>query len=330
MLESPSYEKSDFTVKKSIVKPKTTADILSYVGDDTVVENVSMSVEWDKFANVIEEDNQSRIINKYSDDSDPKSDLHYKFARLKSSKLRMDFLATDTSKFDLETITRFLIALNQEINIVKVKLYAIFGDSWLKFDSTSHTWLKNMWTKLDTINNIYKNLTEKNGLSPESKNLMEKIQDSIQSLRELLEGKHFTSRAYEVLQNELTEMEIDDAIVNLDDILKNEPSMILVWINKYGQWKVPSLDWSMNDVKAVAKKIEKFKSSNKVELLDEAATKQWILNSIRNAPRNRPMFLYMALMVILYHLLIKIQNFWTNMIHQILKRWLVRSNYSML
>lgn len=45
MLESPSYEKSDFTVKKSIVKPKTTADILSYVGDDTVVENVSMSVE---------------------------------------------------------------------------------------------------------------------------------------------------------------------------------------------------------------------------------------------------------------------------------------------
>ena len=57
---------------------------------------------------------------------------------------------------------------------------------------------------------------------------MEKIQDSIQSLRELLEGKHFTSRAYEVLQNELTEMEIDDAIVNLDDILKNEPSMILV------------------------------------------------------------------------------------------------------
>ncbi len=216
---------------------------------------------------------------------------------LPSTDLRAHLLNTDTSQLNLEMTTRYLIALTQEINIAKLN---------------NQDAMQQFLGKFQAIQESYHNFISSWTLSEWSQKLRQQIELCLESIQKGLESKDRAPwYSYEPLEQELTEMEIDDTIQNIDQILKNKPSMIFVWVNKYNHNRdmermmkkhlyenKPIPNWNLrgavDDAKIVAQKIEWYPSSNKVELHDEMATKEAILNAIKTSPSDKDIFLYMS------------------------------------
>ena len=223
--------------------------------------------------------NETRGLQHTWDTLLSKTDKH-NYSGMESTQERTNFLNQDTSTMNLETTARFIVALNQEVLIAK-------GNNQKEMQEFS-------W-KLENIKNTYLNLLSSNALSDQSKKLAETMQVALIAIQKSIESNDDTLyQGYEGVQHQVTEMAIDNAIVNLQDILSNEPSTIFVWVDKYWQNKVDSLGGCINDAVAIAQKVKMYPASQKVELHNDDATKEWILKSIWNAPIDKPMLLYMA------------------------------------
>lgn len=244
-------------------------------------------------------DPNAKVEEKIAKPKDPlvKMENLDKIKWLTSTDLRTNLLNTDTSKLNLETTTRYLIALTQEINIAKLQ---------------NQDAMQQFLGKFQAIQESYHNLISSWTISEWSQKLRQQIELCLESIQKGLESKDRAPwYTYEPLEQELTEMQINDTIQNVDQLLKNKPSMIFVWVNKYNHnrdmtqmiarqliTKKPIPNWELrgavDDAKIVAQKIEWYPSSNKVELHDEMATKEAILNAIKTSPSDKDIFLYMS------------------------------------
>jgi hypothetical protein len=192
----------------------------------------------------------------------------------------------------VEEIGKYLQKLDNtfsELSIENIKL--IDGLFWL---------LLSLWKKLDEI--------EKQGrLSEKTKKLAKSIEDAVNDLLEKLrKNKNFDLKNDSSLQYDLDEAVIGLAIQRLGEVLWAGATPILVGVNKYrhnnelkdSQWglqEMSELSGTLNDVQAVWTKLTQFyKSKSPISLLDEGATKENILSTIRSSPKDKPIFFYFS------------------------------------
>lgn len=192
-------------------------------------------------------------------------------------KTRLDYLNRDISWLDTLELTRYLITLIQEINKAKK-------------NNEKMLWI--LWWKIPALQENYEKLLQNGNASEKTRWIMERLTTALQNLKDSLHSSEDTE--YKKLQYELTEQQLDNAIEKMEKILWNNATTISIWIEEYSQSNASNLYGTINDVMAVNEKLKDYSSKRNTTLLNEVATKEKILDSIRNSPKDKWLFLYFA------------------------------------
>lgn len=188
----------------------------------------------------------------------------------------------------IEQIAKNLKKLDDKFDNLSSKNTEIISKLW--------NWLSNLEIKLMYI--IWKW-----GLSEKSSQLWKKLLDEIKYLSSLLENRQdFNMNDYWWLSYDLEESLIDNTMEKIEKIW--EATYISIWIDKYRDMGIENLEWSVNDANAITNKLKSHYNISEVNrFTNETATKENILNFIKNAPKDKPIFLYYAWHWIDWHMI---------------------------
>lgn len=211
-------------------------------------------------------------------------------------KNRQEYFDQDIHSLNTQELSRYTIALMQELAVIK-------QDNRVQFDF--------LQKKVSLLQEQFVKLEQQNAqiLSEKSRNLMKQLSLALVQLKKDITEN--TTLDYIPLQDELTEQQIDAAQESFRDILNNGATTISIWVWKYKQIgffnsapdKSPDLIGPVNnDVPAVNEKLKKYSIWEQIILLDEWATKEIILQTIRKSSTDKGLFLYFSWHWLWWHL----------------------------